>query len=103
MIKLVKYLKPYVLIMILAVGLLFVQAMADLALPDYMSDIVNVGIQQGGIKSAVPEAIRQTEMDKITAFMTPQEKSMVLDNYKLIDKDSNEYEKYSKITLTFPL
>lgn len=96
MIKLVKYLKPYVLIMILAVGLLFVQAMADLALPDYMSDIVNVGIQQGGIKSAVPEAIRQTEMDKITAFMTPQEKSMVLDNYKLIDKDSNEYEKYSK-------
>lgn len=96
MIKLVKYLKPYVLIMILAVGLLFVQAMADLALPDYMSDIVNVGIQQGGIKSAVPEAIRQTEMDKMTAFMTPQEKSMVLDNYKLIDKDSNEYEKYSK-------
>ena len=46
MFRLFKYLKPYVLLILIAIGLLFAQAMADLALPNYMSDIVNVGIQQ---------------------------------------------------------
>ncbi len=69
MIRLAKYLKPYIAMILLAIALLFVQAMADLALPDYMSKIVNVGIQQGGISSAVPEAIRSSEMDKLVLFM----------------------------------
>ena len=49
MIKLIRYLKPYWASIILVIALLFVQANADLALPDYMSRIVNVGIQQSGI------------------------------------------------------
>jgi ATP-binding cassette subfamily B protein len=48
---------------LITILLLFVQANADLALPDYMSKIVNVGIQQGGIENAVPTAIRQSEMN----------------------------------------
>ncbi|MFR5864438.1 MAG: hypothetical protein ACLUFV_04240 [Acutalibacteraceae bacterium] len=44
---------------LLAVVLLAVQAQCDLALPDYMSDVVNVGIQQGGIENATPEKIRR--------------------------------------------
>jgi ATP-binding cassette, subfamily B, multidrug efflux pump len=91
MLKLARYLKPYLLLIILAIGLLFVQAMADLALPDYMSKIVNVGIQQGGISSAVPEAIRSSEMDKLVLFMSAEDKSAVLADYTLVDSNSSTY------------
>ena len=62
MLKLMKYMKPYLIIVLAIIALLFGQAMADLSLPDYMSDIVNNGIQQGGIEYAVPEVIRKTNM-----------------------------------------
>lgn len=87
MLRILKYLKPYTGLILLAVALLFVQANADLALPDYMSKIVNNGIQQGGIENAVPEAIRQAEMDRLVLFMTDEEKSLVLGNYTLVDAD----------------
>jgi ATP-binding cassette subfamily B multidrug efflux pump len=58
MLRLFKYLKPYWLSILIAVAFLFVQADTNLALPDYMSNIVNIGLQQGGITSSVPEAIR---------------------------------------------
>jgi ABC-type multidrug transport system fused ATPase/permease subunit len=60
MLRLLKYLKPYLFLILLAIALLFVQANADLALPDYMSKIVNIGIQQGGVENAIPVAVRQT-------------------------------------------
>ena len=53
--KILQCLKKLTLPILLAVVLLAVQAQCDLALPDYMSDIVNVGIQQGGIENATPE------------------------------------------------
>ncbi len=91
MTRIIKYLKPYLLLILLAVGFLFIQAMADLALPNYMSEIVNVGIQQGGIANAVPEAIRQSEMDRLTMFMTADEQKTILADYTLVDKNSAEY------------
>jgi ATP-binding cassette subfamily B multidrug efflux pump len=91
MLRLLKYLKPYLFLVLLAITLLFVQAFADLALPNYMSDIVNVGIQQGGVANAVPEAVRKTEMDKLTIFMSATEKTRVLSNYTLVDKNSADY------------
>ena len=48
--NLLKHLKPFVGSMIIAIAFLFVQAICDLSLPDYMSNIVNVGIQQGGVE-----------------------------------------------------
>ena len=60
MLKLVKYLKSSIGPILLVVALLVVQAMCDLALPEYTSRIVNVGIQQGGIENAVPQVIRQS-------------------------------------------
>lgn len=96
MFRLFKYLKPYVLLILIAIGLLFAQAMADLALPNYMSDIVNVGIQQGGVENAVPMAIRSTEMDKLVIFMTPDEKATVLADYTLVDSKSADYATYLK-------
>lgn len=96
MTKLAKHLKPFIGLIICAIVLLFVQAMCDLSLPDYMSNIVNIGIQQGGIENAVPEAIRSSEMDKLMIFMNDDEKSEVLKNYTLIDKSSADYNKYVK-------
>ena len=97
MLRLLKYLKPYLLLILLAIALLFVQANADLALPDYMSKIVNVGIQQGGVGNAVPVAIRQTEMDKLTIFMSAADKTRVLTNYTLVNKNSPEYADQVKL------
>lgn len=51
MTKVLKHLKPFTLSIILVIGLLIVQATCDLSLPDYTSNIVNVGIQQNGIKT----------------------------------------------------
>ncbi|MBE3592133.1 MAG: ABC transporter ATP-binding protein [Thermoanaerobacter sp.] len=96
MVKLARYLKPYILLIFLAVFFIFVQAMSDLSLPDYMSKIVNNGIQQGGIINAVPEAIRKSEMDKLLLFVTPEEKQEILKNYILVDKSSSDYDKYVK-------
>ena len=65
MLKLIRYLKPYIWLILLTIVFLFVQANADLALPDYLSKIVNNGLQQGGVESAVPLAIRKGQMEKI--------------------------------------
>ncbi|MGL4820255.1 MAG: hypothetical protein ACRC5C_09760, partial [Bacilli bacterium] len=58
MFKLIRYLKPYITSVVAIIALLLVQAASDLSLPDYMSDIVNVGIQQKGIDHTAPEALR---------------------------------------------
>ncbi len=97
MLRLLKYLKPYRILVLLTIALLFVQAFADLALPSYMADIVNVGIQQGGVETAVPEALRQTSMDKLTIFMTEADKTRVLSDYTLVDKNSPDYTTYVEL------
>ena len=91
MLRLTKYLKPYFPLIVFAIALLFLQANADLALPDYMSDIVNYGIQQGGVQTAVPAAVRQSEMNRLVLFMSPADKSLVLGNYTLVDRNSADY------------
>ncbi|MES5894003.1 ABC transporter transmembrane domain-containing protein [Bacillus cereus group sp. RP43] len=88
MLKIIKHLKPFVTSIIAVVCLLTVQAVCDLSLPDYMSNIVNVGIQQKGVENAVPEVIRKSEMDKLTLFMNENEKKKVDDNYVLLDKNN---------------
>ena len=94
MLRLFRYLKPYLLLILFTIALLFIQANADLALPDYMSKIVNNGIQQGGVENAVPAAIRQSEMSKLVIFMSAENKALVLGDYTLVDKDSVDYDKY---------
>ena len=90
--KLARYLKPFTIYLFAAILLLFVQAMADLSLPDYMSNIVNKGIQQGGIENSVPEAIRQSQMERLTIFMKESEKNEVLKHYRVVDQNSTDYE-----------
>lgn len=94
MTKLAKYLKPFKMLIIFAVIFLFIQAMAELSLPDYMADIVNKGIQQGGITEATPEAMRKSLMDKIKIFMNEEEKKEVSNNYIFIDESNKNYDDY---------
>ncbi|OPX42734.1 putative multidrug export ATP-binding/permease protein [Ruminiclostridium hungatei] len=97
--KILKHLKPHIFAIIGIVAFLLVQAVCDLSLPDYMSNIVNVGIQQKGIENAVPDLIRKGEMDKLTFFMTAEDKKFVLDNYTLLEKSKisqKDSDKYSK-------
>ena len=94
MLRLAKYLKPYTALLLGAIILLFAQANFDLALPDYLSRIVNNGIQQGGVENAVPVAIRQSEMDRVLLFMSAENKASVLNDYTLIDQSSPDYETY---------
>src|SRR5512140_1544751 len=93
MLRLFKYLKPFTLMILITIVLLFIQANADLALPDYMSRIVNNGIQQGGVENALPKAIRQSEMNRLFIFMSPENKTEVLAGYSLVDKNSPDYAK----------
>lgn len=97
MLKVLKNLKQSWLSVIVIILLLILQARADLALPDYTSKIVNVGIQQGGIENASPEVIRKQGMDDLLIFTQEDEK--ILENYTLVSKETlsqKDYEKYLK-------
>lgn len=85
MIRLSRYLRPFIITVGIAVGLLFLQAIADLSLPHYTGNIVNVGIQQGGIENAVPLAVRQSTMDMLVAVMDKDDAAAVLAAYTLHD------------------
>ena len=68
-----KYLKPFAPLVALALVLLVAQAASDLTMPNLMSDIVNVGLQGGGIEEDVPKTLTPAGMRFVTAFMTPED------------------------------
>lgn len=96
MTKLLKYLKPFAIWIVVAIVLLYGQAMADLALPDYMSNIVNVGIQQGGNEKALPEVIRQADKEKMELFLTEGNKELLETSYQMIEPGTSDYEVLSE-------
>lgn len=77
--RILKNMKPFILLVLVAISLLFVQAWADLKLPNYMSDIVNVGIQQSGIEHASPEVMSKNGYDLIAAVL-PETQSNAFKN-----------------------
>jgi ATP-binding cassette subfamily B multidrug efflux pump len=81
--QLAKFLKRYAGWIALIFVLLVVQAMCDLALPDYTSNIVNVGIQQNGIESAVPQEIRASQLQKLMLLLPEQDQKTVVSSYTL--------------------
>ena len=102
MTKLFKHLKPFVWAIIFIFVLLFAQAMLDLALPGYMANIVNIGIQQDGIANAVPQAVSATEFSHISIFLTSAQISQVTNDYVLLDKQSLSAADYAKYVKTYP-
>ena len=88
--NLFKYAASYWKAMIAIVLILVVQAYCDLSLPAYTSDIVNVGIQQGGIKDEVPRQIATEEMEKLLLFVSEDDQQTVMDAYT---EDNTSYKK----------
>jgi len=84
------------------IGLLIVQAVCDLSLPDYTSNIVNVGIQQGGVENVTPEAIRKSELEKLELFISEEDQIDIKNNYTLLDKDSLSNDEYNKYVKEYP-
>ena len=92
MLKVLKNLKNSWVSVLIIVILLCIQATADLALPDYTSRIVNVGIQNGGIEEAAPEVISEQDMENILFFTDADEQ--ILENYDIVEGNpTKEQEK----------
>ena len=85
--RIIKLFKNHVLALIVAVGLITISCNADLTLPTYMSEIVDVGIQQGGIASPVPDTIRATSLADLEMFMTEEDEQTVEAAYAPEDAD----------------
>ena len=98
MLKLKRYLKPYLGLLLVGVALLFGQAMLELTLPNYMSDIVNVGLQQGGITQAAPEVIDSDAMAMMQMFMSKEDKALVNAAYEPL----SEREDAADLKKTYP-
>ena len=95
--KLLKtYLKPFAALVLACILLLFGQAMCDLTLPNVMSDIVNTGIQLGGVDEAAPAVLNQQAVDLLTLFMNDAEAGTFKNAYTPVEHGSDEETKLAK-------
>ena len=98
-----KYLKGSVFAILTVFLLLVVQAICDLSLPAYTSDIVNVGIMQNGIDRAVPDVIRKSELDTLTLLMEESDKDLVFRHYTLLEQKNVSDKEWSDYVKNYPL
>lgn len=95
--KLLKtYLKPFAALVLACILLLFGQAMCDLTLPNLMSDIVNTGIQLGGVDEAAPAVLNQQAVDLLTLFMNDAEAGTFKNAYTPVERGSDEETRLAK-------
>lgn len=95
--KLLKtYLKPFAALVLACILLLFGQAMCDLTLPNLMSDIVNTGIQLGGVDEAAPAVLNRQAVDLLTLFMNDAEAGTFKNAYTSVEHGSDEETKLAK-------
>ena len=92
MLRILSHLKESVFYIIIIILLLCLQAVTDLKLPKYTSDIVNVGIQQSGIEEKTPKVIRKKTMDELLALTMSD--AEILSNYELLDKTEENLKNY---------
>lgn len=99
MLKLKHYFKKFWAPILLCVGLLFLQSQSELALPDYMSDIISVGIQAGGFDSAVSDVLSEETYQHLLVLMGKDDQGVFEDSYKLVkakDVDEDTLDKFTK-------
>ena len=101
--KIIKYLLKSLKTVLLIIILLIVQAISDLSLPGYTSNIINIGVQQGGITSKVPEVMREDTYNKILIFLNDLEKEKFTNYLKKLDKNELLEEEYIKYQKKYPL
>ena len=95
MLKAFRYLKPFWLSVIAVIAFVFGQVQCELALPDYMSDIVTYGIQYNGITANVPQAIRTDTMEHMAYFLSDSDYQTILQSYRLDNTVTLEGKEYS--------
>mgnify|MGYP001263693399 FL=1 len=88
MLRLKRFYTPYWFNILLAALLVVAVAWSNLALPDYLSKIVNTGIQKNGVESSLPVAMRQSTMDRLVTMMPAEDQAEVLDHYSLVEPGS---------------
>lgn len=93
MLKVLKNLKKSWVSVIIIVALLCVQASVDLALPDYTSKIINIGIQAGGIENAVPQIISKNDMENVLLFT--EQDNEIMNNYQLVGSTKTKWQEES--------
>lgn len=91
MLKLKKYYLPYLKYILPAILFVAVVAWSDLQLPDYLSDIVNIGIQQNGIESGAPEVMSETTYQRV-GLLYPEAQAELGQYYDLVSPGSPESE-----------
>ncbi|PZD95032.1 ABC transporter ATP-binding protein [Paenibacillus sambharensis] len=85
-----RYLKPFALTLVISITFLFVQALCELQLPNLMSDMVNKGIQAGGVEQGAPEAISEQGMKLLQLYMNEQDAAAMSAGYNLVKAGSAE-------------
>lgn len=90
-----KYLKPFAGTILVSLLILFGQAIGELSLPNLMSDIVNTGIQNGGVEQEAPEALPAEGFALMTLFMDEEDKETFQESYELIEGGTAEAEAYN--------
>ena len=95
MLKAFRYLKPFWLSVIAVIAFVFGQVQCELALPDYMSDIVTYGIQYNGITANIPQAIRTDTMEHMAYFLSDSDYQTILQSYRLDNTVTLEGKEYS--------
>lgn len=103
MISILKELKKSIFSIFVIIALLIVQATCDLSLPSYTSNIVNVGIEQGGITEEALSVVSETEMQHLQLFMDEEERAVIEKSYRLLDKGTLEEEEYQKYVQKYAL
>lgn len=102
MLRIMKHLNKQLIPIIIIVVLLAFQAVCDLALPQYTSAIVNIGIQQSGTENAVPTAVRASTMNNLKLIMANDEVEFVDKNYTLFDNNKKDAPNFEKTLKQYP-
>ena len=93
MFKIIKTMKSQWKAVIVVVLLLFVQAICDLSLPNYTSQLIDVGIQNSGVEYATPTVIRAEQFEKVQMFMTEEERTSWQSAYALGEDGVHKFSK----------
>ncbi len=99
MLRLKRFYIPYWFNILLAALFVVAVAWSNLALPDYLSQIVNTGIQKNGVESGVPDALRKVTMDHMASMLSAEAMSSVMDHYTIVEPESPAAETLIK---TYP-
>lgn len=99
MLRLKRFYIPYWFNILLAALFVVAVAWSNLALPDYLSQIVNTGIQKNGVESGVPDALRKVTMDRMASMLSAEAMASVMDHYTLVEPESPAAETLIK---TYP-